>query len=248
MVYCAGCGKALEEAVKFCSECGMPAAGTQTTTPFSAAVPPAQAIRVFVLEPKRGGWLAFKGFALVFILDVVFGAATKYDKSEEAVGMLIGFGVGAAYIIFNLRNWKKSNAVVKGERICWAVVGVLLLMCLGILMKSGSIPINSTHSLDPKDTLLREVDLDFNWRTEGFGNVMIADFTLKNPTQYSFKDFEIKCTHVAPSGTVIDTNTQTIYEIVGPKSTKVIKHMNMGFIHSQALRSSCKVIDLVPLQ
>ncbi len=90
--------------------------------------------------------------------------------------------------------------------------------------------------------------LDYKWFKERFGNVMMADFTIKNPTQYRFKDFEIKCTHSAPSGTVIDSNTRTIYETVEPKSTKVIKQMNMGFIHSQASRSGCEITDLTPIQ
>ena len=76
--------------------------------------------------------------------------------------------------------------------------------------------------------LLRDVKLDFKWQKGGFGNVVIADFTVKNPTQYRFKDFEIKCTDSAPSGTVNDSNSRIIYEIVEPKSTKVIKQMNMG--------------------
>jgi len=50
------------------------------------------------------------------------------------------------------------------------------------------------------------------------------------------------------SGTVIDSNTRTIYETVEPKSTKIVKEMNMGFINSQASKSGCEISDLVPLQ
>jgi len=73
---------------------------------------------------------------------------------------------------------------------------------------------------------------------------MIANFTVHNPTQFRFKDFEIKCTHFAPSGTEIDSNTRTIYEIVNPNSTKTVTGMNMGFIQTQAARSSCQITDL----
>ena len=105
-----------------------------------------------------------------------------------------------------------------------------------------------TPDVDPKNVLLRDVKLDFKWHTEGFGSVMIANFTIKNPTQYRFKDFEIKCTHSAPSGTVIDSNTRTIYQTVEPTSTKVVKDMSMGFINSQAARSGCQITDLVVIQ
>jgi hypothetical protein len=83
---------------------------------------------------------------------------------------------------------------------------MLLLMCLGGLMNVGSggggtsatagsststisTSISSTPVVDPKETLLRDVKLDFKWHKEGFGNIMVADFTVKNPTQYRFKDF-----------------------------------------------------------
>lgn len=106
----------------------------------------------------------------------------------------------------------------------------------------------SVASEDPREILLRDVKLDFNWSKSGFGSVMVADFVIRNPTQYRFKDFEIKCTHSASSGTVIDSNTHTIYEIVQPKSTKVIKGMNMGFINSQVASSSCGITDLAVVQ
>lgn len=112
----------------------------------------------------------------------------------------------------------------------------------------GNSPVNyPAASSDPKQTLLQEVRLDFKWHKDGFGNIMIANFTLKNPTDYRFKDVEIKCTHSAPSGTVIDSNSRTVYETVEPHSTKVIKEMNMGFINSQASKSGCVIADLVPL-
>ena len=74
--------------------------------------------------------------------------------------------------------------------------------------------------------------------------MMIVDFTINNPTIYRVKDLEIECTHFAPSGTKIDSNTRTIYEIVEPKGKKVVKDMNMGFIHSQAATTSCHITDL----
>ena len=95
---------------------------------------------------------------------------------------------------------------------------------------------------------MREIQLDFKWGKGGFGSIMKADFTINNPTNYRVKDLELECTHSAPSGTVIDSNTRTIYEVVDPKSKKVIKNFNMGFIHSQASSSSCRITDLTVVQ
>lgn len=62
-----------------------------------------------------------------------------------------------------------------------------------------------------------------------------------------FKDVEIKCTHFAPSGTEIDSNTRTIYQVFEAHSTQEIRQMNMGLIHSQVGRSGCQIVNLTVL-
>jgi hypothetical protein len=209
----------------------------------------------------RGGWLAIKGIVVAFAFAVLAVAATRDSTNARPLAMILAYGSGTAFIVSNLRQWKKNNKIIKGASISWTVALVLLVFCLVTFTdvfsraNRNSSSVGSTASEivtvpppDPKETLLSNVRLDFQWHKDGFGNVMIADFTVKNPTQFRFKDFEIKCTHSAASGTVIDSNTRTIYEIVEPKSAKVIKEMNMGFIDSQVASSSCEITDLVPLQ
>ena len=128
------------------------------------------------------------------------------------------------------------------------VLGIFFgLGVLGSMMHSGSGSSSGGEvaAVDPKNIVKRDVKLKFQWHKEGFDNIMMADFTLTNPTTYRFKDVEIKCTHFAPSGTEIDSNTRTVYEVVEPKSTKRFKEVNMGFIHSQAKKSGCEIADLV---
>jgi len=91
------------------------------------------------------------------------------------------------------------------------------------------------------------VILKYHWWTEDDDNIMEASFKITNPTPYAFKDFEITCNHFAPSGTKIDSNTRTIYQTIKPKSMRTIANFNMGFINTQAARSSCQITDLVPL-
>jgi hypothetical protein len=100
-------------------------------------------------------------------------------------------------------------------------------------------------SESPKEVALRQVSIDFKWTKGGFGSVMIADFTITNLSNYTVKDLDVTCTHYANSGTEIDSNSRTIYETVPAKGKKVVRNFSMGFIHSQAARSSCKVTDLV---
>ncbi len=134
------------------------------------------------------------------------------------------------------------------------ILALIVLVILGWIFggRSGSTDSSSASSspvptIDSKQILLQSVKLDYKWNKSGFGSIMMANFTLNNPTAYRFKDFEIKCSHYSPSGTLIDSNTRTIYEIVEPRSKKVVKDFNMGFIHSQAARSGCEITDLTPL-
>ena len=73
---------------------------------------------------------------------------------------------------------------------------------------------------------------------------MMANFVVHNNSDYTIKDFEIECVHYAKSGTRIDSNTRTIFDVVKPHSKKGFPGFNMGFIHSQASSSSCSITDL----
>jgi hypothetical protein len=89
---------------------------------------------------------------------------------------------------------------------------------------------------------------NFSWTKGGFETVMIANFRIKNALPWPVKDIEVVCTHSAPSGTTIDENRRTIYEQIGPNSTKRVSDFNMGWIHNQASRSGCKVKDVVVIR
>lgn len=86
--------------------------------------------------------------------------------------------------------------------------------------------------------------MDYKWSKGGFDNIMLVDFEFQNPTQHSVKDLTITCTHFGPSGTEIDSNTRTIYEIIPGQGRKRINDFNMGFIHTQARSTRCEIVDL----
>lgn len=99
--------------------------------------------------------------------------------------------------------------------------------------------------IDKKQMAMSLVSLDdLRWRKEGFGNVMEADFTIKNRSDQDIKDVKITCSHSAKSGTQIDKNTKTVYEVIKKHDFERIKNFNMGFIHSQAYSTSCEITDL----
>jgi hypothetical protein len=84
----------------------------------------------------------------------------------------------------------------------------------------------------------------FSWQKGGFNSVMLANFTIRNNGDRDVKDLDIRCEHAGPSGTVIDHNEQTVYEIVKAHSTRTLREVNMGFIASQAAGSNCEILSL----
>lgn len=242
MSFCSACGKEVSDGGKLCASCG---------TPIPGGVGAGAATKV-MLESKRGGRLALKGLGLAVLIGVIANLTLSKTANAQMLTAwrAVAFGIGAAYIITNLRKWGRQKQTIKGAGIAWTVSALLIVGCIGSLMDiSPRVPSTqidtNTNAVSSKGELLQTVKLDYKWSKEGFGSIMIADFTVHNPTRYRFKDFEIKCTHFAPSGTEIDSNTRTIYEIVEPNATKIIKQQNMGFIDTQAARSSCQITDLI---
>jgi hypothetical protein len=132
----------------------------------------------------------------------------------------------------------------------------IALIIIGLWVFSKYISVND-HSRDANvddhsaiKTVLSEKDIadsliiDFEWSKGGFGNIMIVDFTISNPSDHTVKDMEITCTHTAKSGTDIDSNKRTIFDTVPANSTKVFKNFNMGFIRNQVKSSYCHCTDL----
>jgi hypothetical protein len=101
--------------------------------------------------------------------------------------------------------------------------------------------------IDPKRKAMEAASITkFRWYKDGFGSIMMATITIKNDGDNPVKDIEIKCEHSAPSGTVIDSNTRTIYQVIPAHKTRTFRDFNMGFINSQVSSSSCSIEDLAP--
>lgn len=110
--------------------------------------------------------------------------------------------------------------------------------------QGGSTSTASAPQLSPKEEALRDLKLDFEWGTGGFGSVMLVDFKFTNNGKYAVKDIEVVCRSTANSGTFIDKNKKTIYESVKSGETKKVDRFNMGFLNSQATSTACAVENL----
>lgn len=125
-------------------------------------------------------------------------------------------------------------------KITLAVVGVLSIPHFMRLHREGRISGNPS----PEFLALQKTQVQMQWEKSGFGNVMLANLTVVNDSDFAVKDLTIRCTHYAASGTQIDSNTRTIFDIVPPRSRKVFPRFNMGFIHNQVETSAVKLVDL----
>jgi hypothetical protein len=80
-----------------------------------------------------------------------------------------------------------------------------------------------------------------SWQKDGFGTVMKARFSLHNDNPVPVKDIEVTCSSSGPSGSIIDTNSRTVFEVVRAKSYVDVDNINMGFIRSEAIDTKCRV-------
>jgi hypothetical protein len=95
---------------------------------------------------------------------------------------------------------------------------------------------------------LKNITIDsFRGEKGGFGSVMKATFVIINRNKFAVKDVEVTCTHRANSGSVIDSNRRTIYERIKAGGNHAVVDFNMGFIHSQANSTNCRVTGYVPV-
>ena len=133
----------------------------------------------------------------------------------------------------------------------WIVTGLVVLWFIGYIAgeptgSSSSAPsANRTSpapSVSPLQAAMAATELrEYSWSKTAGGSLMKADFTIRNNGATDIKDIEIICEHQGPSGTKIDSNTRTIFEIVPAGKTRTFKSFDMGFIHSQAVSTSCRI-------
>lgn len=78
----------------------------------------------------------------------------------------------------------------------------------------------------------------------GFATVLILNGSIKNSSNFAMKDADIKCTLTGPSGTVVGSVRETLYEIIPAQQSKRFHELNMGFMGStQVANFNCEIVD-----
>lgn len=84
---------------------------------------------------------------------------------------------------------------------------------------------------------------NLTWMEPASASAMNADLKIKNASQYTIKDIVIRCGYYDKSGTDIVSNTETIYGLIKPNTSKMFKNVKMRIINSQAEKNGCAVLD-----
>ena len=158
----------------------------------------------------------------------------------------------------------KCGVKLKHKTGCFTILLALILIPVALAVVGSALSPRSTSTSaarstasdsprqpsprELKEAIRDQIKLDWEWQNGGFGNVMEADFKITNGSDHDIKDIEIRTTQSGKSGTQIDRNTRTIYEIIKARQTKVFKKFNMGFIHSQSESASARITDFVVIQ
>lgn len=132
----------------------------------------------------------------------------------------------------------------KTSMITWLVLILFIFILINSANKSSSFNSEAVEKKQ-KDIAIDLVEIvEYKRVDTTIDNILEVDFTIKNNYQFKVKDIEITCTHYAKSGTKIDSNKRIIYDIIDARSKKTFNKFNMGFIHSQADETNCKVTDI----
>lgn len=145
---------------------------------------------------------------------------------------------------------KKTSLIVK------ILLGIFGISILGNIIggfgensastKSDAVVKSAERKIDPKEEALNQVTIEkLEWYKGGFDSIMMLNARIKNDGNRDIKDIEIECSHASNSGTRIDANRKIVYEVIKSGKSINIKDFNMGFIHSQATSTNCKIKDLV---
>jgi ribosomal protein L40E len=147
-----------------------------------------------------------------------------------------------------------KNPVKKTSLLTKVVAGFVGLTLVGGLLggltepKQGSGAAPAPVKVSPKDAAIDALKIEgFKWTAGGFGSIMLISLKFKNEGARDVKDIEVQCDSSSNSGTKIDTNKKTVFELVKAGKSVTIREFNMGFINNQAAATSCRVTDLVLL-
>ena len=194
----------------------------------------------------KAKWIAPASLVVFFVSGFLTGSAVHEEKQQDRQALEMGFENGADLLAAQLAGVTDGDVwrATKAEQLETA------RRTKEAIAKAKAAEIAATERSRPltKSEAMHNFRIGgFRWDKSGFGSVMIATFVIYNDNKFPVKDLVVKCTHAAASGTVIDSNTRTIYERIDASGYQSVVDMNMGFIHSAVKSSQCNVVNFTRL-
>ncbi len=121
--------------------------------------------------------------------------------------------------------------------------GYLFLSTYERPIKTGSVNTGSLKTAapvlaaDPR-TALNVVKVD--WRREGFGFTAVADVSVRNNNSFTVRVDRISCRFRKADGETED-HAQGVYDIIQPRTERMIRNVSLGFVNSEAKGLDCNV-------
>ena len=110
----------------------------------------------------------------------------------------------------------------------------------GTAATTASAPVKTEES--SFDATLNNLKLDYTIGKAGFGNILQGNFTVTNSNKFPVKDIVIRCKNYAKSGTHLNNDEQTIYQVIPKSGKKTFNNVEVGLINPQSDSSSCAII------
>lgn len=152
-----------------------------------------------------------------------------------------------------------ASARRKDSSGCLAWFGVFLIVALGLIFFKLVQPVMvqmQQNAAPPKDSPAASPNglpdgnpgeqgalkiANWTWEKNDF-HQMKATFVVTNGLGHDVKDIEFTCTHYGKSGTAIDRNVRTVYEVLKAGTQRSFT-IDMGLINTQSDTSSAKITD-----
>ena len=96
---------------------------------------------------------------------------------------------------------------------------------------------------DRRENPENHVDVDFNWRTGGFGSVALATIRFHNKSLKTCVNPVLLVTFYSENGTELSQRKEAVYVTIPPGKKKKSDELNLGFINRQAARAGAKLIS-----
>ena len=102
------------------------------------------------------------------------------------------------------------------------------------------------QALKLKLQLIEQIAQNVDFKTKAYvvsPYHLFAEFTLENHTPYAIKDISITCDQIAPTGTIITSQTETIYDIIKSQTRSSYIPLPYGIKHRQTQSLQCQITN-----